>query len=151
MVREAVLQVLGRPRFWAVAVMGWSGVIFLLSGWQDPPTPTAIEGAGASRSWGVAGHFFMYWVLAMMGYGLLLSWSSARGRRGHGYAVFLVPVVLAIAYGGAMELYQATVPGRAPSWEDVGVNAGGAMAGVGGGYLVKRVVPRWVWSRAPKE
>ncbi len=94
--------------------------------------------------WDVAAHFGMYWVLALLWYGLLSIRSSARGRRGHGYVLLLAPIVLAIAYGGVMELYQATVPGRAPSWEDVGVNAGGAMAGVGGGYVLRRVVPRWV-------
>ena len=84
-------------------------------------------------------------MLAVMLGGLVLSlrsWSRFTP------ATVVGPITLAIVYGGAKELYQTTVPGRDPSWLDVGVNSAGAVAGVGGGYLMKRVVPRWVGTRA---
>ena len=146
MVRRATLWIRGRGRLWAAAVMVCSGLIFFLSGWRNPP---AIGGSGSPWDWGIAAHFGMYWVLALLWYGFLFSMLGPRGAWGHGRALLSIPMVLAIAYGGAMELYQATVPGREPSWMDVGVNAVGAVTGVGGGYVVRRVVPRWLRTRAP--
>jgi len=97
----------------------WLGVIFLVSASPDPAVPKV----GPPDLVPVIGHFAMYAILAS-----LLSWLGLSVRRleRRDYFILIASFVVATAYGAAMEGYQATVPGRYPSWFDVVTNAVGA-------------------------
>ena len=73
----------------------------------------------------LAAHFELYFVLTA-----LLRWAVAGvgglGRRA-AVAHTLVPLVIAVGYGGLMELVQLNVPGRVAAWDDFAANGLGAL------------------------
>ena len=57
-------------------------------------------------------------------------WGATRGAdRGFGAGAVALLVLVAVAYGGALELLQGPV-GRDPSWGDLAADAVGALAGL---------------------
>ena len=85
------------------------------------------------------GHFLSYALLA----GAYLVWAwTLRGPAWQPVALPLAIFASASVFGGGLELVQSAVPGRFPSWLDVGMNAGGAAAGLLG-LSALRALPFW--------
>ena len=114
-------------RFWpaVVAVAAWMLYLLVVAS-------AAGTGSGSSgpfdfdlRRPDLAAHFEFYFVLTA-----LLRWAVAgvggSGRRA-AVACTLVPLVIAVGYGGLMELVQLSVPGRAAAWDDFAANSLGAL------------------------
>lgn len=113
----------------------WMGLIYFCSSqtgdqvgnWINtlvrPILPTITVDAGLVRfSVQKLGHFLEYAVLA------LLAWRAIEPlqRRAVGAAAWL----LAVLYAISDEWHQMFVPGRGPSWRDVGIDALGALCGL---------------------
>ena len=116
-----------RVRHWLMTTLtlAWLGVILWVLGSREPPGGDLVDELFLpSIVLTTMAHFVLYGVLTA----LLLGWLRAiwvlRDRR------LLIPSVaflIAVMHGGFMELYQATVPGRSPSLEDMLANGAGAL------------------------
>ncbi len=133
LIRWAPRAVLG------VGAIGWTAVVVWLS--VDPGLPPVLTEPtpflqDAISKWG---HFVSYALLA--GAYLLWAW-SLRGPVWRPVALPLAILASVSVFGGGLELVQSAVPGRVPSWLDVGMNAGGAAAGLLG-LSAGRLMPFW--------
>jgi VanZ family protein len=115
-------SMVGRRPLSAAAVVTWAVTISWIS---VMPNPSGAD-LGRSLDWlPTAAHFTFYFGLT------ILSFLWLQGTK-HSLSTSLGLVFLAaVSYGALMELVQSQVPGRTPSIWDVGVNAVGALAGVG--------------------
>ena len=125
---------LARLARWLPALV-WMGGIFWLSQ-QSKPLGQAASGVEA-----VVAHLGLY-----AGLGLLLVWAlaldgSRRGAGGEEPAWVLASLAfnLTVLYGVLDELHQAFVPGRTASEADLGLDAVGALIGVGLALLLPRL------------
>ena len=109
-------------------------VIFTASSFSRLPTlPDGVTDLDA--------HFAVYGVLGA----LLARALELRGRaRVRGITVALATIV-ATAYGMTDELHQAFVPGRTPSWADLGADLLGSL--VGAGALWACGIVCFMWAR----
>ena len=105
-----------------VATALWIGLIFFLLGSADP----AVPDLGQPGLVAALAHIFLYAVLAcfLAWLGVTVHWLEQ-----HPVVLIVLAVVLSTLYGGAMELYQATLPSREPSLVDAGMNGLGASLG----------------------
>ncbi len=107
----------GRALRWG-AVAVWMGVIFYLS--AQPSLPNLAPGAPGLEE--VAGHLFVYFVLA-----LLMRWALAgEGVRYSGLSALAIVAL----YGISDEFHQGFVPNRTPSlsdWRNDLLGAGAAL------------------------
>lgn len=101
---------------WGVAALGWASMIWVLSSLPRLPalpiTFPQIDKVAHATVFGVLG--------------ALVALALLRGRRWRRAAWVLL---LCVAWGGIDELHQAFVPGRTPSWGDLGADALGAALG----------------------
>ena len=111
----------GRAARW-LAVAMWMGGIFYLS------QQTAPLGATASNLESIVVHVVLYTGLALL-FQWALTGGAVRRRLVFGWAP--IAFALTVLYGVSDEAHQAVVPGRTPSLADVGLDAAGAMLGVG--------------------
>lgn len=112
-------------RPWLFALLGWAGIIFLLSSFPNPPGPHGPEWQS------YAAHTVEYAVFAFLATRLLAAIWPASPR----WRLALAAWVLAVLYGLSDELHQAFVPGRDASLLDVAFDALGAAVGAGFGAL----------------
>lgn len=108
-------------RFASAVLLAWSAVIvflLLLPGGDLPAVPgwVPVLVAALSDKLVHCGLFFIWAGLAM----------AASGRPSAKRALTLI-FVSSVALGGALELAQAWVPGRDPSWADLAADALGAL------------------------
>ena len=115
--------------------LAWMGGIFWLSQ-QSNPLEEAASSAGA-----IVAHLGLY-----TGLGLLLVWALASDgfpRKAYGeeptWALASLAFALTVLYGVLDELHQAFVPGRTASEADLGLDAVGALIGVGLALLLPRL------------
>lgn len=120
-VKVSAIASAGRVARW-LAVATWMGGIFYLS------HQTAPLGATASESESVVAHLSLYTGLAFL-FQWALTGGVARRRLAFGWA--LIAFALTVLYGVSDEVHQAYVPGRTLSLADVGLDAAGAVLGVG--------------------
>ncbi len=100
--------------------LGWMAFTLLFLGTSDPPTPE-------KSPWWVAigGHLFLFSVL-----GSLVSVCVAAIMRSPTPGNYLIAVVLiGTLWGMFTELYQMTIPGRSPSFDDLLLDVGGSLFG----------------------
>ncbi len=114
-------------RPWLVALLGWAGLIFLLSSFPNPPGPRGPEWQS------FAAHAVEYAVFAFLAAGLLAAIWPASPR----WRLAVAAWVLAVLYGLSDELHQAFVPGRDASLLDIAFDALGAAVGAGFGALTR--------------
>ncbi len=115
-------------RPWLFALLGWAGVIFLLSSFPNPPGPRGPEWQS------YAAHTVEYAVFAFLAARFLAAtWPASPPLR-----LALAAWMLAVLYGLSDELHQAFVPGRDASLVDVAFDAFGAAIGSGFATLTLR-------------
>ncbi len=111
----------------AVLAIGWAVVTYYLLTTPHPP------GSEADASWlptwvfPTLGHFGLFAGLSVL---LFVPVLTATLLTRHAYVTALIVVLVAAAYGGGLELYQAHLPERSASWTDGVVNFVGAVLGV---------------------
>ena len=121
--------------YWA-PLLAWMTVIFALSA----QTPETVERASSPVRGlpflieDVTVHTAEFGVLAVLVYRLLTSYRTLVSPY-LGVAVLL----FTIGYGATDELHQSVVPGRDPSWLDLGYDSLGALVGL----LVAELAMRW--------
>lgn len=109
-------------------MIGWMVLIFMLSHQPTLPTVPGVASSAAS----IAGHFSVYFVLA-----ILLWWTlglfdlSPRQR-------ILLAFIAAVLFGFSDEWHQSFVSGRDASLMDNAVDAVGAATGLGIIHLLHR-------------
>ena len=108
------------------ATLGWMAVTFYFLGSPDPPSPEAPP-------WWfpVLAHLFLFAVLGLL---TMLTLATPERSSGWRYGLALV-VVIGFLWRSATELYQASIPSRSASWEDLLLDTLGAFMG-GAGYKV---------------
>ena len=116
-----------------VAVLLWMGLIFYLSSLSQREVETLQPTPGGASSWvnvlrPIAGHLFLYAVLAALLQAGLWSWRRGAARR---LEWAMVMAALATLYGVSDELHQSTVIGRSASIMDALVNLAGAVIAAG--------------------
>ena len=116
-----------------VAVVLWMGLIYYFSSLSQREVEALQPSAGGAYSWAnvlrpVAGHLFLYAVLAALLLAGLWSWKRGAVPR---LEWALVIAALATLYGVSDELHQSMVAGRSASAMDVLVNLAGAVIAVG--------------------
>ena len=105
-----------RPvRLW-LSVLGWMGIIFLLSAQSGPPVALVFPQADK------VGHFILYLVLGIL---LVRAWRATPGRSDRAR---LLALVVGIIYAASDEFHQRYVPGRTPDWADFGTDTLGLLA-----------------------
>ena len=112
--------------YWA-PLLAWMVAIFVLSS-LPPSTIERLSFIQPSLSFLVdqsVVHPMEFGVLAVLLYRLRLSYRPASGPR-----LQAAVLILAVAYGATDELHQSFVPGRDPSWLDLGLDALGAAVGL---------------------
>jgi len=97
----------------------WMGVIFLLSAQPTLPDLTGGRFPGLES---IAGHFTVFFVLALL-------WRSALISKGVRHAA-LWAFVIAVLYGASDEFHQHFVPNRNPNIFDLAVDAIGAAVAI---------------------
>ena len=122
---------------WAFPLLTLAWAVFLF--WVSTSTRGAEAAIGASpdafdQLVPSAAHLGGYGVLA----GLLLLSVWAWAARSRPWVPLVVSFVVPALYGGALELYQATLVNRAGTWGDAALNATGAAAA-----LAALTVLRW--------
>lgn len=119
------------PRRRAVSA-GLAALVAAVIFWGSASPRETMASIPGFQSWVAAAHVAAYAILA------LVMLSSALGTRTRWWpaGMLLCTTVFSLAtlYGGLLELYQAGVPGRVPSWQDGLFNAVGAIVGVAAGY-----------------
>ncbi len=133
-----------QPRFLTGAlrwgpVLLWMALIFAASSLSSD----AIESTGAGKASRsapaiinqVAVHVVEFGVLAALLFRALALQTTLAVLR-----LWLIVVAATTTYGATDEFHQAFVPGRYPSWLDVGYDAAGAVAG-------SSAALGWVWLR----
>lgn len=121
-------------RPWLFALLGWAGVIFLLSSFPNPPGPRGPE-------WhSYAAHTVEYATLGFLAAGFVFSLRPQRAL----VPGLLLAWVLAVLYGISDEVHQSFVPSRHASPIDLAFDAFGAALGCGAFALFIR----WRRSRA---
>ena len=112
-----------------LALLGWFGGILYLSSLG----PTSVSNAAPAKAVDsvglpidIVGHLVLYAVL-----GALAIWAMGRLRPAWGWSMRGVTgaVVLGVMCGLFDEWYQGFIPGRDSSFEDVGLDTIGALAG----------------------
>lgn len=89
----------------------------------DPIVPAYAPGAGLIRfSVQKSAHFFEYVVLA------ILCWRVVHPLWARW--AFLLSLILSLAFAISDEWHQSFVPGRGPSWRDVGIDTSGIIFGL---------------------
>jgi VanZ family protein len=99
-----------------LAPLGWMGLIFVLSSQSDVPGPLGLS----AEVLAIAGHLFMFGVLAFLVFRALTPW--VRGLGGRAVLAFAFTVL----YGVSDEIHQSFVAGRDASPFDIAVDAIGA-------------------------
>ena len=123
-----------------VSAMLWMGLIFYLSSLSQREVETLQPLPSGASSWvnvlrQVAGHLFLYAVLAALLHASLWSWKGGAARR---LQWAMAIAALAALYGVSDELHQSTVTGRSAPTMDALVNLAGAVMAVGTiSYLAK--------------
>jgi VanZ family protein len=115
-------------RPWLFALIGWAGIIFLLSSFPNPPGP------GGPEWQSYAAHTVEYAVFAFLAARLLAAIRPPWPR----WRLALAAWTLAVLYGVSDEFHQSFVPNRHASALDVAFDALGAAVGVGLGLAVLR-------------
>ncbi|MCS7206562.1 MAG: VanZ family protein [Dehalococcoidia bacterium] len=118
----------------------WLGVIVGLSSWPNPQAPITPPTL-LDRLLPYAVHFTLYAVL-----GLLIAWNLSPWARQRVHPLLGIVLVglLGCLWGMLDEWYQGFIPGRYPSWEDVGVDTLGAFVGGWAGlWLLPRLLAPW--------
>ena len=142
-IRDRINSVWLRRLAFTVAVVLWMGLIYYLSSLshrevaelQHLPSEASPR-ANLLRQ--VAGHLFLYAVLAVLLQATLWSWKLGADHR---LKWALVIATLATLYGVSDELHQSTVTGRSASTMDALVNlAGAVIAAVTMSYLAKNLI-----------
>ncbi len=124
--------------YWAPLII-WMAAIFALSSISSATIETARPAQAARSVPAVANqvsvHLGEFGLLAVLVY-------RVAGRRRRAADPYLVALVLTLTalYGASDELHQSVVPGRHPSWLDLGYDTLGAAGGVA-------VAVAWSWAR----
>jgi len=108
---------LKRLLYWLPAFF-WAGLIFYFSSQSSPPGAVHVPDS--------VGHYFAYLILALccaLGFAGRIPIQQAP-------SVYLSSWVAATLYGVSDEWHQMFTPARTPTWEDVLVDALGALCGV---------------------
>ena len=125
--------------YWAPPII-WMAAIFALSSLSAATIETARTAEAARSVPSLVNQFTVH--LAEFGVLAVLVYRVA-GRRRRATDPYLVLFVLALTtlYGATDEVHQSVVPGRDPSWLDLGYDALGAACGVA-------VAVTWSWARS---
>lgn len=110
------------PGSWALWLLpiAWMALIFAASHTAEADIPSMWfwELPGSDK----VAHAVLYFVLCLTFYVPL----SRRGLRQRPATAAWVAAALAVLYGATDELHQSVVPGRTPSWADLGADLVGA-------------------------
>ena len=100
------------------------GAIFALSSLTSATIEQASSPLGALRLSEVA-HAVEFGVLAALAYRLFVSYQAPAGP-----LLWVAVLLFTIGYGVTDELHQSLVPGRDPSWLDLGYDFLGGLVGI---------------------
>jgi VanZ family protein len=101
---------------WAIVTLAWALVIFVLSA---QPNLRFLPEPGWDFTVRKVGHMVVFGLLAVF----IWRTAAAAGIR----APALVAFVLTVLYATSDEVHQGFTSGRHPAWEDVAVDAAGAL------------------------
>jgi VanZ family protein len=108
-------------RLWLFALIGWAGIVFLLSSFPNPPGPRGPEWQS------YLAHIVEYAVLGLLAVRLLATLRPGAPA----WRVAAAAWMLAVLYGISDEFHQSFVPNRHASALDVAFDALGGAIGVG--------------------
>lgn len=125
---DALAAITSATRTWKVILLLLIVAVGYLA--LSPAPPASID-----TGWDKLNHVLAFTALAFSGY---LGLSASRGRR-----IFLLLALLGL--GGAIELLQLLVPGRASEWGDLFADAIGIACGALIATCVLRLASRKFW------